>query len=56
MNKHDKKLIYQARHCNSDYFKVWELETQAQSDECKEILKNIGSTYYHNDEYDCGIL
>ena len=56
MTEKDKKLIFEARHCNQDYFKVWELQKQADTDECMEILHGIASTYYHNDEYSCGIL
>ena len=56
MTDKDKNLIFEARHCNQDYFKVWELQKQADTDECKEILHGIASTYYHNDEYSCGIL
>lgn len=54
MTRHDRNLVDEARHCNQDFFKVWELEEKAQSDECKQILHNIGSTYYHYDEYSCG--
>ena len=56
MTQNDRNLISKARHCNHDYFMVWELQKKADTDECREILHNIASTYYHNDEYSCGIL
>jgi hypothetical protein len=56
LTENDRSLIAKARHCNQDYFKVWEMEKHADTDECREILHGIASTYYHNDEYSCGIL
>lgn len=56
MTEKDRNLIFEAKHCNQDYFKVYELQKQADTDECREILHVIASTYYHNDEGSCGIL
>lgn len=56
MTEKDRNLIFEAKHCNQDYFKVYELQKQADTDECREKLHVIASTYYHNDEGSCGIL
>jgi hypothetical protein len=55
MTDKDKKLVAEANKTH-DYFKIWELEKQADTDEAKQKLHNRASTLYHYDEYYAGIL
>ena len=51
----DKKLIEEANSTH-DYFKIWKLEEQADTDEARQKMHNRASTLYHHDEYYSGIL
>ena len=55
MTENDKKLIAEANSTH-DYFKIWKLEKQTDTEEARQILHNRASTLYHYDEYYAGIL
>lgn len=57
MTDKDQKLIEKAKKLSAvDWDYAYELAEQADTEEAKEILSNIGRLLYHREEYNAGLL
>lgn len=57
MTAKDIALIEEANsYSYTEWYKVWELEEQAESEEAREKLHNISTSLYHTEEYYAGLL
>lgn len=57
MTPKDISLIEEANHYSyTEWYKVCDLEEQAESEEAREKLRNIRTSLYHTEEYYAGIL
>lgn len=57
MTAKDITLIEEAKkYSYIDWYKVCDLEEQAESEEAREKLHNISTSLYHTDEYYAGLL
>lgn len=51
----DRKLIEQARRTN-DPDTIWRLQQQAQTEQAREILRQMRITLHHKEEHHAGLL